>query len=133
MAAVNYMIEPGRFRFPRTHQEADFQSTEALREQYFPAQIKTRIFVSHIRPEMMVGVLRPLDTGPQRTHFLGFINQGGTLDTGGMLFANQQTWAHIIQACAGSLEMELTQFLEPEELAALNHQISPYHAITQYG
>lgn len=123
--SVNYMIEPGRFRSPRTSQEADIQSPEVIREEYYPEAIKRRIFVTHPRPEVIVGILRPLDTGPSTTRFLGFINQGGTLDTGGMLFVNRQTWAHIVQASAEILERELTDLLESEEIAALRHQRNP--------
>ena len=30
----------------------------------------------------------PIDTGPATTRALGFVNQGGTLDVPGLLFAN---------------------------------------------
>lgn len=46
-----------------------------------------RLFVTHTRPEPVLGVLGPLHTGP-RTSGLGYVNQGGTLSTPGMLFVN---------------------------------------------
>lgn len=128
IAAVNYIIEPGRFRYPRNPQEAAFQASETLRQHAYPPKILSRIFVSHARPEVMAGILRPLDTGKQ-TLFLGFINQGGTLDTAGMLYVNCQTWAHIVRASACSLGMEWEQLLESHEIAALRGQINPQGVI----
>lgn len=123
-AAVNYLIEPGRFRHPRNSREATFQASDNFRQQAFPSKILPRIFVSHTRPEVIAGILRPLDTGKQ-SYFLGFINQGGTLDTPGMLYVNCQSWAHIIQASASCLGMRLEQLLESDEIAALTGQINP--------
>ncbi len=124
IAAINYIIEPGRFRYPRGSREAAIQTSDKLREQYYPPQITARIFVSHTHPEVMAGILRPFDTG-KKTIYLGYINKGGTLDTSGMLFVNRQTWAHIILACANSLTIDLEQLLEPNEIAALNGEINP--------
>lgn len=123
-AAVNYMIEPARFRYPRSKREADFGASDELSLFYYPPQIKSRIFVTHTHPEVMAGILRPLDIGAQSV-FLGFVNQGGTLDTPGMLFVNRQTWAHIVQACAQSLGMALEQLLESREMAALCGHMNP--------
>lgn len=124
IAAVNYLIEPGRFRHPRNSREAAFQVSDELRQQAYPSKIHPRVFVSHTRPEVISGILRPLDTGKQ-THFLGFINQGGTLDTPGMLYINCQSWAHIVRASASCLGMELEKLLEIDEIAALQGQINP--------
>lgn len=124
IAAVNYIIEPGRFRYPRNLREVAFQASDNLCQHVYPSKIIPRVFVSHARPEVMAGILRPLDTGKQ-TLFLGFINQGGTLDTAGMLYVNCQTWAHIIRASANCLGMESEQLLEPNEIAALCGEINP--------
>ncbi len=67
----------------------------------------------------MCGVLRALDTGRERTRWLGFVNRGGTLDTPGMLFANRCTWAHALQALAGAREVEPNVWLDDTELAAV--------------
>jgi hypothetical protein len=76
----------------------------------------------------MSGILRPLDTG-RATIFLGFINQGGTLDSDGMLFVNQQSWAHIVLACAMSLAIDPAQLLYPLELKALSGEVGPQGVI----
>lgn len=128
VAAVNYIVEPGRFRYARNPREAVSQASDSLRQQAYPPKILSRIFVSHTRPEVMAGILRPLDTGKQ-TQFLGFINQGGTLDTAGMLYVNCQTWAHIIGASANCLGIEREELLKPHEIAALNGQINPQGVI----
>jgi phosphoketolase len=126
--AINYLIDPGRFREPRGAREAALQTSEALRSHYFPPKISARIFVCHTRPHVMSGILRTLDTGSS-TRFLGFINQGGTLDTDGMLFVNQQSWAHIVRACAQSLAVDPAQFLDSLEIKALIGEISPQGVI----
>lgn len=128
VAVVNYMMEPGRFRNPRTPREALFQTSYSLRQAYYPAHIASRIFISHTRPEVMAGVLRPLDTGKQ-TIFLGFINQGGTLDTAGMLFVNRQTWAHILSASANCLGFKQESLLKPQEIEALSGLRNPHGVI----
>ena len=122
--AVNYMIEPGRFRDSRGQREAACQVPEATRERLYPGQVLHRVFACHARPEVMAGVLRPLDTG-RRTIFLGYTNHGGTLDTAGMLFVNRLSWAHIVRGCARSLEVELTSLLEPAEVDALEGRRNP--------
>lgn len=124
IATVNYIVEPGRFREPRNKLEATFQASNELLQEYYPNSISPRIFVTHSRPSAMAGVLRPLDTG-KKTIFLGFINEGGTLDTQGMLFMNRQTWAHIIREAAGILGVETSNLLAPQEIAAMCGQISP--------
>ncbi|MEK8088380.1 xylulose 5-phosphate 3-epimerase [Thermithiobacillus plumbiphilus] len=121
---VNYMIEPGRFRDPRGRREAAWQAPEALRQQLYPETLPHRVFVTHTHPELMAGVLRPLDSG-HTTIFLGFTNHGGTLDTPGMLFVNRQSWAHIVRAAARSLGREVRDFLEPEEIDALERRRTP--------
>jgi phosphoketolase len=123
--SVVYLIEPGRFRAPRDEQEAAHMASEEVREALFPAAAEVRIFVSHIRPESMAGVLRPLDTGWKRTAFLGYRNQGGTLDIFGMLFANQSTWAHVVRAAAEALGRHPEEWLTPAEAGALRGEGDP--------
>ena len=122
--AVNYMIEPGRFRDPRGRREAACQAPDETRARLFPELVPHRLFVCHARPEVMAGVLRPLDTG-RRTIFLGYTNHGGTLDTAGMLFVNRLSWAHIVRGCARSLELDLASLLEPAEVDALEGRRNP--------
>src|SRR5690606_3426926 len=84
-----------------------------------------RLLVSHTRPEPMLGLLRRLDDNHSRLQGLGYINHGGTLDTNGMLFANRCSWAHIVAAAARACGAEPADFLDPDELAAVNAQGDP--------
>ena len=86
---ITYLLEPGRFRQPRDPYEKTYVSDVATRINLFPDDIRLRIFVSHLRPEILLGVCRPLDLGVDRCIAFGYRNQGGTLDTPGLLRANQ--------------------------------------------
>ena len=86
---ITYLLEPGRFRQPRDLYEQTYVSDVATRISLFPDDIRLRIFVSHLRPEILLGVCRPLDLGVDRCIAFGYRNQGGTLDTPGLLRANQ--------------------------------------------
>jgi phosphoketolase len=85
---ITYLLEPGRFRQPRDPYEQTYVCDVATRTSLFPDDIRLRIFVSHLRPEILLGVCRPLDLGFDRCIALGYRNQGGTLDTEGLLQAN---------------------------------------------
>ena len=86
---ITYLLEPGRFRQPRDPYEKTYVCDVATRINLFPDDIRLRIFVSHLRPEILLGVCRPLDLGVDRCIAFGYRNQGGTLDTPGLLRANQ--------------------------------------------
>jgi phosphoketolase len=86
---ITYLLEPGRFRQPRDLYEQTYVSDVATRISLFPDDIRLRFFVSHLRPEILLGVCRPLDLGVDRCIAFGYRNQGGTLDTPGLLRANQ--------------------------------------------
>tara|TARA_E500000331_G_scaffold322263_1_gene337018 strand:- start:153 stop:347 length:195 start_codon:yes stop_codon:yes gene_type:complete len=47
--------------------------------------------VSHTGADVMAGVLRRLDLGPQRTAFIGYQNHGGTLNLEGLQKVYSQT------------------------------------------
>jgi phosphoketolase len=123
--AVVYLLEPGRFREPRDGGEAGRTVSTGVRERLFPSHSDGRVFISHTRPEPLLGTIRPLDTGRDRTRALGFINRGGTLDVAGMLFANRSTWAHAVVAVAEILGRDPAEILLPEELAAVRGQADP--------
>ncbi|MBM3105835.1 xylulose 5-phosphate 3-epimerase [Pseudomonas sp. V1] len=95
-AGVTYMLEPGRFRQPRDPLEAGALTSTALREQLFPNTVELRVLVGHMRPELLLGVCRPLDLGPARCLAFGYTNHGGTLDTKGLLQANGCDAAQIL-------------------------------------
>ena len=118
------MVEPGRFRRPRDAREALYVHDETRRRTILP-QAGNRIFVCHTHAEIMTGVLRPLDTGAEGTHFMGYRNRGGTLDVFGMLFANRQTWAHIVEKAADILAAPYQDWLSPQQLDALRGQGCP--------
>ena len=119
------MLEPGRFRFPRSEDERALQTPAAIRERLFPPDVPARLFLTHTRPEVMLGVLGPLDTGV-RTRGLGFINQGGTLDTTALLFLNRCSWAHCLAESARILDLRREQLLDAAEIQALEGARSPH-------
>ena len=121
---VVYMLEPGRFRAPRNAGEHAHAAPEALRMALYPDDVLARVFVSHTRPEALLGVLHPLHTGPH-TAALGFINQGGTLNTAGMLFVNRCTWVHIVAEVARLLDLAQEDLLSLEERATLEGKQAP--------
>ncbi len=121
--SVVYLLEPGRFRAPRNPREAAHMASAGVRKRLFPDDVAARVFLTHTRPEALLGILQPLHIGP-RTAALGYINQGGTLNTGGMLFVNRATWAHCVERAARLLELSRESLLDRDELAALDHRAS---------
>src|SRR4029453_219516 len=95
--AVNYLFEPGRFRVPRGAREAAHMAGDDVRRLLFPDDVPPRGCLTPPRPAALLGVLHPLGT-TGRSLGLGFANQGGTLDTPGMLFVNGVLWAHAVDA-----------------------------------
>jgi hypothetical protein len=95
-----------------------------VRARLYPKTASARIFVTHTRPEALLGVLQPLSTGAA-TVGLGFSNHGGTLDTAGMLFVNRATWAHVVETVARLHEIDRGTLLTGAEQAALEGRASP--------
>jgi len=123
--SVVYMLEPGRFRIPRNEREEAHLSPAQFQAGLYPDSVPARIFVTHTRPEVLLGVLQPLNTGFGQTGALGFINQGGTLNVPGMLFVNRCSWGHILMEVARILGMFQEELLTSNELAALEGKASP--------
>jgi phosphoketolase len=123
--SVVYMLEPGRFRVPRSEGEEAHIASADVRAELYPESASARIFVTHTRPEPLLGVLQPLNTGWGRTSALGFTVQGGTLTVPGMLFVNRCTWAHIVREVAILLGMGPEDLLTSAEVAALEHTSTP--------
>jgi len=123
--SVVYMLEPGRFRIPRDGEELAHAAAASQLQWLYPSTTLSRIFVTHTRPEPMAGALQPLHTGYTSTRFLGFVNQGGTLDKDGMLFINRCTWAHVLAEVAQVLDRPLDDWLSQNELDALHGRRSP--------
>jgi phosphoketolase len=122
---VVYMIEPGRFREPRDAREAEMLADPQQFERLFPTSIGARVFVGHVRPESLAGIIRPLDTGPTGTRFMGYRNRGGTFDAFGMLYANQCTWGHIVAEAADVIGCGVDGLLDHEQLGAVEGRADP--------
>jgi phosphoketolase len=121
---VTAVSEPGRFRAPRDSIEADFTVGDGEFAVLFPPQLP-RVIVTHTRPEPMLGLLRRLDGGPDRTVARGYISRGGTLDVAGMLFANRCSWAHLVDAAAPLAGWARDDLLTSEERNAVDGRGHP--------
>jgi phosphoketolase len=127
--SVIYLLEPGRFRQPRDTWEQEVQADKQLSQSLFSDRVQQRLFFCHGHGEAVLGYCRALDLGPKKTSALGYINQGGTLDSDGMLFANKCTWAHGALRLAQQLGKADDAWLTPDELAAVLGYGDPYQVI----
>jgi phosphoketolase len=125
---VVYLLEPGRYRSPRSDDEWAHQAAGSLRDQLFPPEITSRLFVTHTRPEVLLGVLKPLSTGAH-TSGLGYVAQGGTLNTAGLMYVNKCTWVHCLAEAARLLEFSEERVLNPAERQTLRRERSPHGII----
>jgi phosphoketolase len=123
------MLEPGRFRAPRSPREAAHAAPVPIVEALYPARTPARLFICHTRPEPMLGVLTPLATGPA-TAALGFTNAGGTLGVDELLFVNGCSWAHVLDRVAALLGLTRGTLLSDDEIAALDRRRTPAGVIT---
>jgi len=123
--ALIYLQEPGRFRAPRDELEGQSLVDQDVLKNLFPDHTQARVFLTHTRAEIFLGTVRPLDTGPNTTHVLGYANRGGTLDANGMMFANRCTWSHALRKAAHAMGLSPQDFLTGEELAALDGKCPP--------
>ncbi|WP_339904333.1 xylulose 5-phosphate 3-epimerase [Pseudomonas guineae] len=120
-----YLQEPGRFRQPRDAWEAVGITAAERVEQLFPAAYPVRVLLTHMRPEVARGHAWPLLGDARQNRVLGYRNRGGTLDEAGMLFANQASWAHVLEAVAALLDKPLGELLSADELAAVQGRGDP--------
>lgn len=127
--SVIYMLEPGRFRSPRSERENAHTIPTHLKDKLYPDSVPARVFVTHTRPEALLGVLQPLNTGSYQTSALGFINHGGTLNVPGMLFINKCNWGHILQETARVLGMNKEELLTIDELSVLSGKAGPERVV----
>lgn len=126
--AVVYLLEPGRFRAPRSIAEQAHQASPEVIARLFPAKVAPRLFVTHTRPEPILGLLGPLHTG-SATVGLGYTNHGGTLSTHGMAFVNRCSWAHCLRETARLLQLQEADLLSTDERQALDGKLSPHGVI----
>lgn len=120
-----YLQEPGSFSVPRDSLEGQCAAPAELHEQLFPAALKQRVLLSHMRPEILRGHLHNLLPSAPHSRVLGYINQGGTLDEAGMLFANRCSWAHVLVAAADVLGANAQVWMDEHEWSAVNGQGNP--------
>lgn len=125
---VVYVLEPGRFRPPRGAAERHHQASADVQAGLFPDHARRRLLVSHTRPEPMLGMLVPLHS-PTHAAGLGYVSQGGTYDTPGLLFVNQSSWAHCVAEAARLLGLPRERLLDATELEALDGRRSPHGII----
>jgi phosphoketolase len=125
---VVYLLEPRRFRAPRSISEEGHQASPDVIARLFPSKVAPRLFVTHTRPETVLGLLGRLHTGAD-TAGLGYINHGGTLSTPGMLFVNRCSWAHCVRESARLLHRPDNEVLSLEERQALDGRRSPHGVI----
>lgn len=121
--SVVAIVQPGRFRLARDSKEKQEVHTVQAIEKIIPL-VEKRIVVTHTHAEVMAGILRTLDTGIHNTCFMGYHNRGGTLDVFGMLYANQQTWAHIVVEALDLLNVSASRVLNEQQLAAIEKGVS---------
>lgn len=122
------VLEPGRFRRPRTDAERAHQARAEVHEAVFPDRIRRRLLVTHTRPETLLGILSPLHA-PVQAAALGYISVGGTYDTPGLLFVNRSSWAHVVLEAGRLLGMEPERLLEPAERETLQGRRTPQGVI----
>jgi phosphoketolase len=131
--AINYMIEPGKFRSTPVLGEMNSASSVAASlnplTDLYPPDAQARIFVTHTRPEPLIGCLHALNTGTDHTSTLGFIGEGGTLDVHGMLFVNRCSFAHILAEAAHLLKLSREQILSADEISAIDGKVFPQKAV----
>jgi phosphoketolase len=123
------MLEPRRFADPKDDAEAAVAVAPELRERLYPPDVEPRLFVTHTRAGRIRGLLASLDTGPRSTHALGYRNRGGTLDVAGMLFVNEQSWAHVVHAAGRLAGIAPKTLLDERELDALAGRTEPLEAL----
>ena len=104
-AWVTCLIEPGRLRQGRDALESNHVLPDEVVRASFPHDV-CRVLVCHGRPDYALGLLRRIDSGPDKVRAVGYINQGGTFDTEGMLQANRCAWQHIVQAATDLLQVQ---------------------------
>jgi phosphoketolase len=126
------VIEPGRFRIARDAHEQRIVASEAQLAALFPPSAEVRVILGHTRPEPLTGLLRRLDSGASRTTVLGYTSRGGTLDVGGMLYANRCTWAHAVAAAAACMGRQVQELLDDAELAAVEGRGDPATILSAY-
>jgi phosphoketolase len=122
--SVVYLLEPGRFRLPRNKTEEAHLAPAQVQTALFPENIQLSVLLTHTRPEPLVGLLAPFRR-LRAIAGLGYINQGGTYDTSGLLFVNRCSWAHCVAEVARLIDLPQDRVLDELEVKALAGELSP--------
>ena len=120
--------EPARFRTTFAEDELERRVPDAVMQSLFPPWVAARLFVTHTRPHSIWGIFGPRQSAGKMS-VLGYVNEGGTLSTSGMLFINSCSWAHCVAEVAQLLGVPGERFLTEPELAALKGQLNPHGVI----
>ena len=94
----------------------------------FPPFVAVRLFVTHTRPHSIWGIFGPGQFASGMS-VLGYMTEGGTLSTPGMLFINSCSWVHCVAEVANLLGVPGERFLSEQEVAALRGQLNPHGVI----
>lgn len=97
---------------------------EPARPQQLPHDGTRWVVVTHTRRHILAGLLAPF-LGNAAVTVLGYRNEGGTLDTSGMLMVNGCTWAHAVRAAGRLAGIPEDLLFSEKERAALNGECSP--------
>ena len=121
---TSYIIEPGKFRKARNKGEQSHLASKEIVDKILPFSARKVVIMTHTRPELITGIMQPLLSGRQHTT-MGFIGEGGTLSTDGMLFVNKCSWAHAIEAVAHLNNSKPEEILLENEHRAINNIVPP--------
>jgi phosphoketolase len=121
---ITYIIEPGKFRIPRSLEEEAFVASQAIKDELLPDHIEHVQLIVHTRPEVIAGAFSRW-MGKRTVSQFGFLNHGGTLDANGLLFMNRSSWAHLLRDAAYHLHLDESHLLSVEEREALDGKRNP--------
>ena len=120
--------EPARFQSTFAADEIERRVPDGVMQSLFPPSVAARLFVTHTRPHSIWGIFGPRQSVGKMS-VLGYVNEGGTLSTPGMLFVNACSWAHCVAEVANLLGLPGESFLSKQELAALKGELNPHGVI----
>lgn len=118
------LMEPARFREPVEEGERRHAASPEVKAALFPDLCDLRLFVTHGHAAPFMGALADQNRSA-RVRALGYCNQGGTLDTPGLLFLNRSHWTHILREAARLIAAPEELLLESAERDALAGRAAP--------
>jgi phosphoketolase len=121
-----YWLEPGRLH--ENCSGTQYAISDRVYEMLQPLGVPT-VFCTHTRPHIIWGLVGPRIRDGAKLRVLGYQNQGGTLNTPGMLFVNRSTWAHCVLETAQLLQISPEELLNDAEIAALTGKRQPQGVI----